>query len=264
MQRLLLALVLVGMAVAGARAEDGKALMGKVYAAYAGLRSYTQTVSGSVVERIGGQTRGVAGQTAEVHYEKPNRLYVTVTSPQTGTVAAFSNGREMTVYRSRYDTYMKFPAPPTAAEFVKSLGKFGVVAQLDALDFLAGNTADSFVSSYSSPTTAKVNGVVCYVVTGTLKPMRSARSARITYWVDQRSHLIRKLQLEKNGVPTPVRVVRTVKGKQVASVRVILVDNSVTETIQEMQPNPSLSDAAFSYRIPPSATQQDPAKALGQ
>jgi outer membrane lipoprotein-sorting protein len=205
-----------------------------------------------------GKNRELRGMTAELHYQQPNKILISVTSPQTGTIAAFSDGREQTVYRSQLRVYSKQAAPPSARGFIGNLSIYQIEAFMDPLFFIEGETVNKYTTSFTSKGVSKVNGQTCNVVVGQMSPavLKGAKSGTVTFWLDPATYLIRKVQVERKGMPVRFAVKGTKDGKPATKVVTVSSDQTVSELIQEMQVNPPLNDAAFTYPIPKGSIEQ--------
>jgi outer membrane lipoprotein-sorting protein len=253
------ACIFMALASAGF-AQDGNAMIKKMEAAYAGLRSYTQRTSASGTVIIG-KSKQMRGMTAELHYQQPNKIFISVTSPQTGTIAAFTDGRDQTVYRSQIRIYSKQAAPPSARGFIVNLAIYQIEAFMDPLFFIEGETAGKYASSFVFRGVSKVNGQSCNLVVGQMKPatLKGAKSGTVSFWLDPATNLIRKVQVERKGMPVRFAVKGTKNGRPATNMVTVPSDQIVSELVQEMQVNPPLNDSAFSYPIPKDSIEQKPA-----
>ena len=238
-------------------AEDGGAIMKKLSAAYLALKSYDQKSSVTQVTNGPGVNR-LQGCTADVRYQSPNKVYVGVSAPQTGTIAGSSDGRSQIIYRSASNAFTKYPAPANLREFMQRMAPFGVAAMLDPVYFLQGVRTDLLVSNLKLVGTETVNGAACYKVRGTMKAglAPNGSSGTITFLVDKRQYLLRKTIMTISRIPYAARVMKMQNGKRVPTTHRIYLNQTLTETIQEMRPNPALNDAAFAYKAPKGATEQ--------
>ena len=92
-----------------AGAQDAASIAKKMQAAYQNVNSYSQRTSASGRVVIGGESQ-VSGMTAEVRYAKPNRAYIIVSAPSTGSVVGMNSGSGLTVYTTKLNKVIKLPA----------------------------------------------------------------------------------------------------------------------------------------------------------
>ncbi|MEP6757402.1 MAG: DUF2092 domain-containing protein [Chthonomonadales bacterium] len=254
----LYAATLVATAIFGANAayaQNASALAKSMQDAYKNVTSYSQKTSASGKISVGAKSQ-VSGMTAEVRYKKPNMAYIVVSSPLTGTLAAFNTGTGLTVYRSKQNLVNKYPAGDSLKSVVGNLAQFGVVASLDPLYMLEGNTLDPFVASWSTKGTAMINGVKCTVLVGSMKAvaLQKAKSGTVTFWIDP-AFMAHKVVIEWKGNKIMARPQPTAKNPN-PKVQELFFDRSVTETVQEFKVNPNIPEGEFSYPIPKDAREQ--------
>lgn len=246
----------------GARAQDAPAILKKMYAAYAALNTYTQKTSITLINKAGPSTR-TGGGTAELRFQRPNRLYIAVHSP-TGSMTTATDGREQISYNGAVNQFMKRPAPPTPAEFVKNLRSSGIdVKHVEPIFFLVGNKMPPQVVGITAKGTANVNGAPCYVVEGKISMNASlpGGSGSVTFWIDSGSYLLRKVLLVTTvqGV-VPVRTLKN--GKTIVARQPVALNARLTELVQELQINPPLNGSAFVVAIPKGAIERNIGKYL--
>lgn len=250
-----------------ARAQDGPTILRKMRAAYAALHSYSHEASVTVAVRSG-ESSEVTGNTGVVRFQRPNRLYVSVSAPQTGTFVSASNGREQVLYRSKTNQYERRPAPATLEAAIRSLTDIYVdTTMLDPLYFLQGKELPPTVTGLKAKGRANVNGVPCYVVEATARARTitgAVGTQRITFWVDRKTYLLRRMQMTYAGVPISVPVVSIQNGKRVMSRRQMIFSGTISEVIQDIQVNPRLDESAFTYAMPKGATEIDIDRLLGR
>ncbi len=234
------------------QAQSGADLIKKMQAAYAGLKSYSQKTSATGKVTIQGNSK-LNGMTAEFRYQAPNKAFVLVSSPSTGALACFSNGKEFTVYQSSENIFTKLTPVTDLPGFVKALAPFSIAATLDPLYFAEKLSLEKIANNWKVKSPTKINGINCQVVEGQLtqKLLIGGTYAKVTYWLDDQ-FFIRKMALEWKGVPIQVRPTNGAKGKAKGPTTV-LMDRTITEVIQELKVNPNLSDADFIYPIPKNA-----------
>lgn len=251
------------LAPTGANAQDGIAILKKVQSSYLGLKSYSQKVSSTVTTKIAGRT-GVTGQTSELRYQQPNKVYMVVSTAQVGSFVSYNNGHEMFVYRGRINAYVKRPGKSDVKSYVVALKEYGVGTMLDPLAFLTGEPIQSAFSSATMKPAVTIDGVKCDLVIGRLAPRLAgkAKSATASFWIDKGTNLLRKIQIATGGLPAIARVTSRQNGKQVVKNVQIQIDSTLTMNIQEAKVNPLLTDASFSYQPPKDAIEQHVEKAL--
>ncbi|HXG25098.1 MAG TPA: DUF2092 domain-containing protein [Chthonomonadales bacterium] len=245
-----------------AQAQDGNAVLKKMYAAYAALSSYSQTASSTLIVRA--ITNQISGNTSELRYKKPNLLYFSVTSPIYGTFIASSNGREQIVYQSLGNRYQKFSAPASLVQFMARVEPLGVRAILDPLYFLTGKRLENASGPAKLKGNVTLNGVPSYLVVAPIKLPASAKggTGTVTFWIDRKSYLLRKVQVALKNIPRKVRV-RTIRNnKPVIQTKEVRTEETYTEVVQEMKINPPLGTSDFNYTPPKDAVEQNLEKLL--
>jgi outer membrane lipoprotein-sorting protein len=263
--RLLSGLVLLGLSAgqqANALPEDANAIINKMYTAYAGLTSYEQQVGSTILESVRGGNMQVQGSTSQTRFAKPNKMYVNISSP-IGSIVNSSNGQELLIYRSQYNNFEKKPAPATPLEFVKEINRGGTLTLLDPLYFLSGQKLPPDVSGLSAQGTGSINGTSCYKVVGNIKTKDPATTSTVTFWIETKTYLLRKVTLNVKGLKMPQNVPVVKNGKQTVEQRILLVDRTISEVVQDMKINPSLDEARFTYDVPKNATEINLKKYLG-
>jgi outer membrane lipoprotein-sorting protein len=248
---------------APSHAQDANALLRKMLATYRGLNSYTHRISSTIEARVGPRAT-LRGADAELRFQRPNKLYVSVKSPSVGTFVIGSDGRELTIYRGDINTYQKRPSPATAKAAVDSLAEFGIQSFLDPLFFLKGEPAEKFFAGATSKGTSRVFGVNCQVVAVQLTPgsMKGVKSGAITYYIDPSSGLARKILIKLQSQPIRGVARGTKNGKPTSVPVTVSVTSIVTENVQEAQANPALNAGSFTVAIPKGAKLQEVNKPL--
>jgi outer membrane lipoprotein-sorting protein len=246
-----------------ATAQDGIAALKKAQAAYISLNSYSQTVSTTILTKVGSQ-QSVAGQTSELRYQKPNRIFISVSSPQSGSVVTYNNGKEMLVYRGKINAYQKVTPKPTVKAYVTALREFGIGTMLDPLALLTGDPVQSAFTSATAKGSDVLDGSKCKVVSGNIVPTLAgkAKSATATFWIDNATNLVHKIEIVTKGVPATARMRVMENGKPVVKTKLITLDSTISMSIQNIKVNPPLNDASFTFTPPAGAILQDPAKAM--
>ena len=257
------ALVVAALSTNPAHAQDGLATLKKIQFAYAGLKSYSQKISSTMTTKSGAQ-RSAAGQTSELRYKQPNQVFMTVSSPGIGSVTSYNNGREMFVYRSSINSYQKRPGKPDVKSYVLGLREFKITTMLDPLAFLTGEPVERAVPTAVVKVGESLNGVACNVIVGQLNRafIGNAKSGVVTFWADKDTNLLRKILIVITGIPATARQRIMEKGKPVVKSRRLVFDTTVSMTVQELQINPPLTDASFTYIPPKGAIEQNPEKLL--
>jgi len=246
----------------GAYAQDAMAVVRKMEAAYAGMKSYSQKMSATGKVVIGTVAR-MSGMTSELRISRPNQLFIVVSNPGVGTIAAFTDGKQQTVFHSLARVYTQTAASPTLKDFVADLKTHSVVAILDPLYFLIGEKTDKYATGFKQLKPEKINNYDCDVVVDALKPgtpLNTGKSGTITFWVEQKTGLLRKLEMQLLQVPSQVAKQVTKNNKTGAEISKVLSDQTITEVIQELQVNPPLGQDSFTYPIPKGTMLQDPSK----
>jgi hypothetical protein len=219
-------------------------------AAYAALKGYSQTVAATGREVIEGSER--TGEiTTELRYRAPNRMMVRITSSVVGGMAVSTDGHVQIAYLSKRNLAQRLPAPSNLKGFLKGLKRYQIVAVLDPLYFLAGEPASKLAGGFQADGQETVEGVFCDRVVGVLNTtgLQSARSGRITFWIDRKTSLLKKTLLELRGLPLRVGA-RTSPGPSGRG-EVALADKSVTEVVKRSQIDPPLKPSDLSVVVPP-------------
>jgi outer membrane lipoprotein-sorting protein len=236
----------------GARAQDGPAIMRKVQAAYAALKSFKEVTGLTETQRPG----RTLGTTAEFRFLRPNFYFLTLTNPASGTTTLTINAREMIIYNNSINAYQKRAVSPGKKVVLPS----GVP---DPIFFLQGGKAEAVVSGLKAGGTTTLNGIPCYLVTGSI-PIKGVSGAtrRVTFWVDSKSYLLWKVRDEVKGIPVAVRVPVMKNGKRVSGIARGRVDITRNLVIHEMLSNPPLKAPDFNFTIPKGAVEQNLEKYL--
>jgi outer membrane lipoprotein-sorting protein len=240
-----------------ARAEDGTALVNKMEAAYAALKSYSQTMTATGVVVIEGSTSS-GTVNSRLAYKAPNQLYVSLYNRASGQITVATDGRQQAVHLAKKSTVARKPAPATLKEFLAGLKAYRIVAVLDPLYFLAGGSASDLAEGFEAKGEESVKGSACDRVVGTLKrnAVATARSGTITFWIDKKTSLLRKMHLDLKGVP-----LRAMSSEDPASgprVSMSLSDQSLVETVQKLEIDPPLKDADLRVTVPPGTRELRP------
>lgn len=232
--------VAIAAATAGLAAPasaDATAILKRTAAMYGGLKSYEGTVTVNESLQQGNKKANITS-TQQVKYRAPNLFWVQTTQHGTGTGVrpgtqtniAVSNGKEVFVYGSTQNKYMRQPTQP--------------VIRLNQL--LTGVLPDGNATGATQVSTTTVNGRPVYVLdvpptlpaglpaaqrTAILKQMKPIR-----YYIDRQTYHV-------------LRVVRTVP---IGTVSVDLASQTF---------NPSIPSTTFNFVPPAGATQiQRPAQ----
>lgn len=244
-------LCIIGM-LGRAHAQTGDELVRKVEAAYGALKSYSHTMRATGQVVIEGSSR-TGELTSELRYKAPNKLYMSINSPAVGTVTAVTDGKREIIYFGRRNAVLRLPSPPSLKQFLEGLKKFQIAAVLDPLYFLVGEPASKLATGFVVKGQDTVNGAACDMVMGTIKrnTVQTARSGRITLWIDRKTLLVRKTMLELQGVPLRTSSRKDPKSPPV--IQVSLANETLAEAVQKMQINPPLKDSDFVPVIPANA-----------
>jgi hypothetical protein len=209
------------------------------------------------------------GSSAEVRFRKPNLLQVSVSSPQIAKNQFVCDGRELTVYDSRLNQYAKSPAPPTLLsvynrlnEMANSAFQFKIDSTLDPVYFLQGHPLPPGINWVARKETADLEGVKCWVIDGLPQLRVASAKGRISFWVEKDTHLIRKVERVITGAPVVLPVKSVKDGKTVVERKQFLVDQTITERIQDRAVNPPLDDSTFKFIPPKGAIERNPEKVL--
>ena len=239
---------------------DGMAILRKTQAAYAALSSFEQHTSATEVAKLNGIPH-VTGGRGEIRYQRPAGLYVETTDPRHGSFIAASDGKQLLVYHGKLNTYRRGPAPPNAMAYMQALQLEKVQAMpCSGFAFVCGVPAQTMASHVAIQGDGAVNGVPCFVLVGNLpaNARSKAPAPHLTIWVDKKTYLVLKVELAETGIHGSVPVAKVIKGKQVRTQAPAVLDETITETVQDMKVNPPLTAADFTYRPPTSATEQKP------
>ncbi|MGC8668746.1 MAG: LolA family protein [Chthonomonadales bacterium] len=227
--------------------QNAAILVKQVDAAYRNLKACSYTATATIYIRQGGRTASI-GSTATVRVQKPNRLYISVTTPQNGTLTFASDGRTATAYNTRFNQYVSIPAGRSIGETIQLLNRADVelfnhaiaAAPYDALYFLEEHGGAPSMA-WKAAGNARVGSVACMVVSGI--PTVQSDVKKVSLWIEPASHLLRKAQVVLAGTAAGS------KGK--VSGQATLVEEYV-----KLRANPSLTDADFRAAIPGNAVKR--------
>ena len=224
-------------------------------AAYQNVNSYSQKTSVSGRSMIAGRSQ-VNGMTAEVRYAKPNKVYIIVSAPSTGSVVGMNTPAGMTVFLSQANRFIKMPAASSLKNVVEQLKQFNIAASLDPLYLLEGNSLDPFVSGWALKPKTTINGVSCTPLVGKLTKiaLRGSESGNVTFYLDS-AFFVHKMTIEWKRLKVKVKVKPTAASPNPAP-KQLFMDTTVIETIQDFKINPQLSDADFVHPMPKDAKEQ--------
>jgi len=241
-----IALLLVLQAASHAQ-QNAQAMVKQVEAAYRNLNSCAYTATATIYIRQSGRSASL-GSTAIVRMQKPNRLFISVTTPQNGTLTFACDGRTATAYNTHFNQYVSIPAAQTIGGVVQALNRADVelfnhaiaAAPYDALYYLEGHGGAPPVI-WKAMGTARVGTVPCAVLSGTPKVPSDVK--RVTLWIEPASHLLRKAQVVLAGTAAG--------GKQKVSGQATLIEEYL-----KFKANPPLTEADFRIAIPGNATKR--------
>ena len=251
MRRLVLVTALALLAVDTAGAQDGNAILRRIEAAYGALRSYSHKASTTEIAATA-QGKRIGGATNELRFSRPDKVYVSITSPQVGLVTAATDGKTFIGYRSSTNLYRRKPAPATLLAFDQAARGVGITNLLDPMYFLIGKKAE--LAGVRTAGKSTVNGVSCNVVTGTYRAGKTTWT--VTLYAEAATSLLRKTSLVTRGVPATIRVPVRHGGKVVQVSRALPLDISVVTIVQQLTTNTPLPDSAFQFRPPAGAVEQ--------
>jgi outer membrane lipoprotein-sorting protein len=224
--------------------EDASALVAKMERAYSSLKSYSQTATATgevVIENF--KRRGVVN--SQILYVAPNKLRITLTNDAVGTVVVTSDGKELVVSGGKRKAPAHYPAPATLREIMAKLKAHQIVATLDPLYFLTGETASKMAGGFTIKGEDTIVGELCDKVAGVIKRegFPNVRGGTITFWIDRKTSLLRKTELMLKGVP--LRTASSTDPGTTPIVATNLSDQSLTEVVSKLAIDPSLKPGDF-------------------
>lgn len=251
--------VLAALLSAPAQSQDATAILRRMYAAYSGLNSYRQTASTTVTQTINNQ-RATFGLATELRYQKPDRVYISVTSTSSGTLVALSDGRERLLYRSVTRIYRKSPPASSLKEFVAGLRSAGIGSEYDPLYFLQAPAPLQGLSGIAYQGKTRVNDGDCHIIRASFRSNVVAKGSPgvVTFYVDQKQFLLRRVTMLFTNVTVtaPVRVRKN--GREALERRQFKSNINYSTIIQKFEANPPLDNSAFAYTLPKDAFEQKP------
>lgn len=239
--------VLSLLALAAHAQQNAATLVKQVDAAYRSLKGCSYTATATIYIRQEGRTASL-GSSANVRVQKPNRLYISVTTPQNGTLTFACDGRTATAYNTRVNQYVSLPAPATIGEVMQALNRADAqlfnhaiaAAPYDALYFLE-ERGGAPPMSWKVTGKARAGSVECTVVTGV--PTVRSDVKKVTLWIEPSSRLLRKAQVILAGAASGS------KGK-------VTGQATLVEEYVKLKTNPQFTDRDFVIAIPGDAVRR--------
>ncbi len=243
-----------------AQAQDAGAVLSRMYGAYSSATRYAQSASSTVEERLGQGAANYSGFSSVLRFERPNRLFVQVTSPKVGTVTAVSDGKTLTIHNSMKRQYTRQPAESTLTGILRQLRATGIATDAEPLYFLQGSVSHR-VTAPKLKAPATVNGVPCHVLVGSYRTetLMPGSNAQVTLWIGRDDGFLRKTKLVFPTIQGKVRVVDP-KTRKVTKEQATTLSRSVTMVIQEHQAAPTFAADTFTFTPPPGSTEAKPPK----
>jgi hypothetical protein len=263
------ALVLLPVA---ASAQSGQAQLDRMYKFYAGAQSFGQTASNSTY-RVLGPSRQMAGLQSELRFQRPNKVYIAITSPSLGSLLAGCDGTTMTIYSSKRNQFDRLPAPKDLKGILEVLARLGIGAEMDALFFLAFTPPANFVSNPTLKPNENVNGTPCSVVEGGyVSPlMMRGRKGVATLYMDAKTGALMKTKLSFLKMPVKVRAPVLKDGKQVVKdKKPVYMEKSLTmdiissQVVNRIETAPKFDAASFAVKVPAGAVELKMRELLGK
>ena len=247
------------LAAVSAQAQSGIAAIKKVADTYAALGSYEGTSSLDTRVLSQGKPFQAVANTVYLKFKQPNRINLQLTT-NNGSMTIVSDGKDLTIYDARSNSYIKVPAPADGKKLVQEISlRAGVSAFMDPLFFLTKFPIPSAVGSFAVKGSDTSNGHAVTVITAVQKDGKGG-VRNWKWWVDKETGLLRKI--EGSTLPQPLKVFRTEGKKRVPTT--IQVSQMTRHIVAEMKPNANLGDDVFRFVTPPNAVAKKTVKELMQ
>ncbi len=226
MRKLAVTFLFLACPVAFAVAQTADALLSKTFKAYQSL-SGLRVRSTIVAEQKLGEAAMKRTIKHEAVYQRPNLLFVRwVEEGNQGNITVVSDGKNLFTQVDALKQVKKEPAPKTLKEIVRSGGRTSPIVD-DLSCFIGEGWKDKV-------TAAKVVGKETLNKRATTKIQLNLKGGGTqTLWVDDKGFIWQSQRRIEQAHPSGGKVVVT-----------------VTETFQEVAPNPKLPGNFFAYKVP--------------
>ncbi|HZP83043.1 MAG TPA: DUF2092 domain-containing protein [Chthonomonadaceae bacterium] len=250
---------------AEAQAQNPRALLQKVSAAYQRLNTYDGTASVEISAFFKEKMLQTRAMRVEMKMKRPNKLRLDFTMP-TGTQTILSDGTNLFIYLASTNQYARYPTAPTidAMLFPLLAVRAGVQASLDPLYFLGKKQLPAALTDLRFQGSNTYNGKPVFVVTGvTTRPrtvLRDKKGHQVvlppskqywTWWINKQTSLLEKIE---QRVPDLKMTVPARQGKKVTAQQ-IPVTQRMRHVVLTATANPSLADSVFTFTPPPGAVE---------
>lgn len=187
------------------RVINANALVRKMMATYQSAQAIEETSEAKVKEY--GKADYI--QSTTLRFKGPNLIYLASEDPSIGTYQSFCNGKTITVYTGRHNTYTKRNSPIGLPKTLTKLAAAGelilgvsVVQMLSPLSFMSGKAMPQECRNFQYVREEMLEGNKVIVVTGQANlawlqtmgaPQQTVLDRReVTLWIDANRFLLRK------------------------------------------------------------------------
>ncbi len=258
------------MSLSSARAQDARAIMNKMDAAYQHADSYIgrANVDDSII--YNGAPIRSENVAVEIKARRPNKLFLNF-STRRGSRQVFSDGFNFTVYDPSPNRFSTVRTAPTFAALMPILQlQAEVVATYDPLYFLSHGSIPPEIGAlqvsngtYDGQPVYRVTGVVHEAARQSLSATGSivkepARNNNWTWWIDKKTYLLHKIEMTAAGKKMNASEVRA---KTTAN-KIISVTVFLRHTVVSAGTTPAPADDAFVFHPPSSAQERQPRTAI--
>ena len=247
-----------------ANAQSGAEVMKKLMKTYQGLQSYQSAANADQIIALAKDNRTITQDASSVQFDfkKQNKLKLNFTTSKGGKLV-YCDGAKITSYDSGALRYSIYPTGSSMKETRDTLGnKLKISSVFDPLFFLSGVPLPGNLVNFALKKTETMNGRKTLVLTGELrtasqtitlkngkKSVNPASTAFWTWWIDEGTYLLSKLEMRVNNIPQVV-VMADKKDKNKKIYRQITTNLIVRQSISGVKPNPSIDDKLFVFTPP--------------
>ncbi len=209
-----------------------------------------------------GQTVKHVGSASRMKFQRPNRLYLSFSTPA-GSRFVYSDGSHMTVYDASPKRYTVGPTALTLNDMLPLLfARAQIASALDPLFFLSASALPPKLTNLTQGPTEVYNGRPCFTVSG-VTPSRppielekghsyNAPMSTWKWWIDKNSYMIQKIETRTSGASRPVQM------NNGRSIRTQVVKGTVIlrHTITDIRPDSRFPESSFTFHAPEGSVQQ--------